>query len=123
MPIADQGDEIGKASASQETAIFKLFSLGVVTNRDEWVYDFDPKASRMQRCVFYLRTYNENDRRWQEWSTKNDGNSLIYRIKWTANVKNDLAVIAELCVFRAIDRSLRSIGLLQDVDFYFDRPS
>ena len=33
---------------SQEKAIFKLFSLGVVTNRDEWVYDLteDYRATR-----------------------------------------------------------------------------
>ena len=30
--------------AGQEQAIFKLFTLGVSTNRDEWLYDRDPKT-------------------------------------------------------------------------------
>ena len=32
-------DKDVKAGKSKE-AIFELFSIGVVTNRDEWVYDF-----------------------------------------------------------------------------------
>ncbi len=57
LPVADKRT---KASAvrGQDRAIFKLFSLGVSTNRDEWVYDFnrDNLASKMQ---FFCRAYED----------------------------------------------------------------
>ncbi|MBA4125211.1 MAG: hypothetical protein H0X72_22450 [Acidobacteria bacterium] len=37
LPIASKDVKQGKA----EEAIFEMFSLGVVTARDEWVYDFN----------------------------------------------------------------------------------
>jgi predicted helicase len=39
LPIASKAVKAAK-KPSQEKAIFKLFSLGVSTNRDEWLYDF-----------------------------------------------------------------------------------
>ncbi len=40
LPLANKETKLGK----KETAVFKLFSLGVVTARDEWVYDFNQKT-------------------------------------------------------------------------------
>ena len=40
MPLADRQTKLAK-SAEEEQAVFGLYSMGVVTNRDEWVYDFD----------------------------------------------------------------------------------
>lgn len=36
--------------AGQEQAIFKLYSLGVSTNRDEWLYDFDARVLARKVC-------------------------------------------------------------------------
>lgn len=41
MPVASK-DVKASTRPSQEKAIFKLFSLGISTNRDEWLYDLDP---------------------------------------------------------------------------------
>ena len=49
IPIASKETKAAK-KPSQEKAIFKLFSLGVVTARDEWVYDYDPNSLR-KRCA------------------------------------------------------------------------
>lgn len=43
IPIADKKTKAAKGKA-QEKAIFRLYSLGIVTNRDEWAYDFDPSS-------------------------------------------------------------------------------
>jgi predicted helicase len=40
MPLCSKEAKLGRES---EGTIFELFSLGVVTNRDEWVYDFNVK--------------------------------------------------------------------------------
>ncbi len=39
IPVANKETKLSK-KPDEERAIFKLFSLGVVTSRDEWVYDF-----------------------------------------------------------------------------------
>ncbi|ALG67503.1 type ISP restriction/modification enzyme [Beggiatoa leptomitoformis] len=77
LPIASKE---AKAGRSQE-AIFKLHSLGVVTNRDEWVYDFSEKEVN-QKVNFLIDNYEQ----------KRLNSELIdTEIKWTRAVKNDLA--------------------------------
>ena len=43
LPLASKATKAAKTAAN-ERAIFKTFSLGVSTNRDEWVYDNDPQV-------------------------------------------------------------------------------
>jgi len=43
LQIADRETKATQI-ASQEQAIFKLYSLGISTNRDEWLYDVDLPA-------------------------------------------------------------------------------
>ena len=43
IPLASKATKAAK-TAGKEKAIFKLFSLGASTNRDEWVIDFDDAA-------------------------------------------------------------------------------
>ena len=61
---------------SQERAIFKLFSLGISTNRDEWLYGDDP-TSLGSRVQFLVAEYN-SQRADQEYGT---------HIKWSRNLK------------------------------------
>ncbi|HEY5998345.1 MAG TPA: type ISP restriction/modification enzyme [bacterium] len=56
LPIASKETKAAK-KPSQERAIFKLYSLGVVTNRDEWVYDDDPGALE-SKVRFLIDAYN-----------------------------------------------------------------
>ena len=51
VPIAKKDTKSCKSPA-QEQAIFKLFSLGVSTNRDEWLYDRD--KTNLQRKMRYM---------------------------------------------------------------------
>jgi predicted helicase len=63
-----------------EQAIFKLFSRGIATQRDEWVYDFS-KAELENRMKFFVDVY-ERKRRTNE--------ELGFNIKWDAELSRYL---------------------------------
>ncbi|MBU6230778.1 MAG: DNA methyltransferase, partial [Cyanobacteria bacterium REEB459] len=54
LPLIDK--EV-KAGRSQE-AVFQLFSAGVKTQRDEWVYDFS-KEALIERMKYFVEVYQE----------------------------------------------------------------
>ena len=85
MPVCDK--EV-KGNKSQQ-AIFKLFSLGVVTARDEWVYD-DNKENLIKKVEFLIDIYNQDVEKHQGKSKEDIRNSVDYSIKWSRAVKNDL---------------------------------
>ncbi len=62
-----------------QNTLFEFSSLGVSTNRDEWVYDFD-KNNLENKIEFFIDKYNEflskNDKSWNE------------VIKWSRDLKN-----------------------------------
>ena len=58
MPLADRQAKFTGMS-DVETTVFKLFSNGVKTNRDEWVYDFDAHKLR-DKALFFADFYNES---------------------------------------------------------------
>ncbi len=60
LPIADKKTKATKVDG-QEQAIFKLFSLGVSTNRDEWVIDFD-KEPLARKMTAFVESFNQPDR-------------------------------------------------------------
>ena len=55
LPLIDKNTKAAKSKRS-ERAIFKLFSAGVKTQRDEWVYDFSPKALEA-KIKFFVEQY------------------------------------------------------------------
>ena len=54
LPLIDKEVKAGK---SQE-AVFQLFSRGVATQRDEWVYDFS-KEALIERMKYFVDVYQE----------------------------------------------------------------
>jgi len=80
IPVCDKQTKLGK----NQHAIFKLFSLGVVTNRDEWVFDFS-KDNLIKKLQFFINVFNTLS----DSQIRNE-ESLDYSIKWTRAVKNDL---------------------------------
>ena len=56
MPLASKGAKASR-KFGQERTIFKLFSLGVVTARDEWVYG-ENKAELLERVRWLINAYN-----------------------------------------------------------------
>jgi predicted helicase len=91
MPVALKASKTGDG-VKEPKAIFKLFSLGVVTNRDEWVYD-DDKNDLTKKVNFLIDIYNQEvDKLSGKGKTKaNLAEEVDKSIKWTRAVKQDLA--------------------------------
>jgi predicted helicase len=76
IPLASKATKASNA-ASQERAIFKHFSLGVSTNRDEWVLD-DNAVALGEKINSFLKIYNT------QLGKKDDFDD---RIKWSETLK------------------------------------
>lgn len=59
----------------KDKTIFNFYSLGVSTNRDDWVYDFD-KDTLKRKMDYFIDWYNKSI----------DSNSQSKKIKWSENV-------------------------------------
>jgi predicted helicase len=83
IPLVNKETKLAKNKA-EEKAVFKLYSNGVVTARDEWVTS-ENYEELIEKILYFIEIYNfQKDQR-----KKND--DLDYRIKWSANLKTNLA--------------------------------
>jgi len=89
LPLADKKTKLAK-TRGQERAIFRLFSFGLVTNRDDWMYGRDADAVCKQ--VQHLAAEYEAEREAMRQVAKKDRETtnLVSQIKWTRSVKNAL---------------------------------
>ena len=60
LPMASKDVKLSKGKID-EKSIFKLFSLGVVTARDEWVYDCR-SATFVEKIKFFIEIFNKRNR-------------------------------------------------------------
>lgn len=89
IPLANKDTKAAK-TAAKERAIFKLYSLGVVTNRDEWVYDEHDEALNAKVCHL-VETYNADlSRHRASANAETHQTDFGSAIKWTRAVKADL---------------------------------
>ncbi len=89
IPLASKETKAAK-TAAKERAIFKLFSLGVVTARDDWVFDYD-RHTLAQKVAFLVDSYNRDLIRLEAFRGSSELPDLLdSTIKWTRAVKNDL---------------------------------
>ena len=86
LPLADRQTKLAK-SADEEQAVFGLYSMGVVTNRDEWVYDFDADGLG-RRVRAFINLYEES--RAEHGGKYVDNDTLGKTIKWTRDLKRQL---------------------------------
>ena len=86
LPLGDKEVKLGRSKA----AVFQLFSLGVVTARDEWVYD-DDKEKLEDKINFLIDNYNLDVGKHSLKTMDEIRNQIDYSIKWTRAVKNDLS--------------------------------
>jgi predicted helicase len=89
LPLANKETKQSKTK-TVETALFKLFSLGVVTARDEWVYDFSEK-NLTKKVKFLINFYNSEVKRLKGIKQEKIKDEVDYSIKWTRALKNDLS--------------------------------
>ena len=85
-----KNQKVGKAI--EQKAIFKLFSLGIATNRDDWAYDFN-KEQLEKKIKYFLKIYNKERISFKgiDYLDENKNDNLDYSIKWSRDLKKDLA--------------------------------
>ena len=72
LPLADRQTKLAK-SVDEERAVFGLYSLGILTARDEWVYDFDNNVLCTTKLRSFATTYQREMHRYS--AGKTDGTS------------------------------------------------
>lgn len=95
IPVANKAAKLEKRPSEQHV-VFQLFSLGVVTARDEWAYDFDQSHLRAKVDLFYGLFTSEQER-WVKSDRKTRVNDFVdRRIKWTSELEAHLTKGARL---------------------------
>ncbi len=87
LPI---GSKAAKAGTGLPT-IFRTYSLGVSTNRDSVVYDFD-KKHLIKRIEQFIEDYNAELFRWKKSGRKANLDDFLHidRVKWSETLKRHL---------------------------------
>ena len=80
LPVASKGAKSGTRGSN---AIFRVFSLGVVTNRDEWVYAESAKAVSSQ-VQYLIRAYSKEVELRKSAASSSD---FGIDVKWTRHLK------------------------------------
>jgi predicted helicase len=123
LPIGSKEAKAGMSVPS----IFRTYSLGVSTNRDAVVYDFDAKrlAKRVEQ---FADDYNAELNRWQKKGRPKDVDNFVSyeKVKWSETLKRHLTdeVEAEFSVKRirkSLYRPFTELAIYYDTHFV-DRP-
>jgi predicted helicase len=95
LPLGSKEAKSSKRAGGTEQVIFKTYSVGVLTARDEIVYDFNRQAlaDRMERFVENYNAEVDRYRRLRRRQKKIDIDTFVRtdRVKWTHNLKQALA--------------------------------
>ena len=115
LPLASRETKAARVKG-QERAIFKLYSLGISTNRDEWIYDID--KSKLESKVRYLvRQYD---------LAKSSAVEFSDEIKWSETLKrrkhaSQKEPFSPKLIRRAAYRPFFNVALYQS-PLFIDRP-
>ena len=90
IPLADRQTKLAK-SADEERAVFRLNSLGVATNRDDWAFDKDAEVLA-DKIRFFCATYRNEMKRLsiEKPDISSIGDWVDRSIKWTAELEQHL---------------------------------
>jgi len=97
IPLANPRTKAAK-SAAQEKTVFKLYSNGIVTARDEWIVDFD-RSKLGQKVNHFCAVFSSEAARWNSVPHKkatpselaNEVREFVSReIKWTSELEAHL---------------------------------
>ena len=86
IPLADRQTKLAKTTGDEQ-AVFRLYSMGVITARDEWVYDFDSDVLGRKVRTF-INQYEES--RAEHGGKDINDEALGTTIKWTRDLKRQL---------------------------------
>ena len=91
LPLADKQTKLAKA-VSDEQSVFGLYSLGVVTNRDDWAWDTSAPALAKKMSAFISIYQQEMSRYKLEQPETNQVSDWVDRtIKWTSELEAHLS--------------------------------
>ncbi|MBI5914203.1 MAG: DNA methyltransferase [Bacteroidetes bacterium] len=94
LPVADKEVKLGR----KEGAIFDLYSQGIKTNRNEWVYDFNLKTLG-EKVQMFSKVFEKEKQRWAESDKKMKTNDFVDRtIKWTAELEDHMVKASKLTI-------------------------
>lgn len=82
IPLANRETKLSK-DRQKARAVFKLFTLGVITARDEWVYA-ESETALASKIRYFISIYN------QAVDNRNERENLDPTIKWTRRLKRYL---------------------------------
>lgn len=68
-------------------SILKFYSLGVSTNRDEWVYDYNVTTLK-EKIEYFIRSYNNQLKKLKNIKKDELDDKIEYDIKWSSSLKN-----------------------------------
>uniref|UniRef100_Q07RK3 site-specific DNA-methyltransferase (adenine-specific) n=1 Tax=Rhodopseudomonas palustris (strain BisA53) TaxID=316055 RepID=Q07RK3_RHOP5 len=89
LPLVNKATKQARSKAA-ESAIFASYSFGVVTNRDDWVYDRE-RAALASKVSELISTYNcDRSKLAKIKDPKEVADRLDAGMKWTRAVKRDL---------------------------------
>ena len=91
IPIADRETKLAKTAGDQQ-AVFGLYSLGVITARDEWTFDTNINALT-DKVKFFCKTYRNEMKRFviEKPDASSIGDWINMSIKWTSELESHLA--------------------------------
>jgi predicted helicase len=112
LPLASKETKAAK-TAAKERAVFKLFSQGVKTNRDEWVWSPSP-SQLIERVGHLISSFN------QQSAAFTQGANLENDLKWTRKLKRILSERGQLSVHPESVRSALYRPFVR-ASLYFDR--
>ncbi len=121
LPVADKKTKAAKVK-SQERAIFKLFSLGVVTARDDWVYDFS-EVTLGAKAQELASSYEKDRIRLKSIKSASEiADKLGGSIKWSRSVKKSLfnqkrITFVKVGIIQASYRPFVKKVMYRDLDF------
>ena len=76
----------GKKHSVDAQALFRMFSQGPVSNRDEWVFDWD-EAALTAKVEHYINTFNRKEKSLERPLSKDWEQHLGTEIKWTQDAR------------------------------------
>lgn len=89
IPIASTETKYSK-STTEHKAIFKLFSMGIVSARDDYVYDISSDNLK-SKVSFFCKFFKAEANRWNNSNKKTPINDFVDRtIKWTSELADHL---------------------------------
>ena len=90
IPLANRETKRAKIAADEQ-AVFGLYSMGLASNRDDWVYGFDSQDVS-DKVYFFCRTYGSELQRFAiaQPYPNSIGNWVDRTIKWTSELERHL---------------------------------